>query len=140
MKNENRSIEDIYKYTNDIIFEEEGEQTDHQDSDNEDQRSQILSVEKRVSHLDKSPSFYKNSAALMTETFLNANSRSKTQSQNTSPIRNSLPHANEDDPYSRLPASVTSGTASEKSKRKKMNETIDSLQAAYRHGQDRFTD
>lgn len=36
MKNENRSIEDIYKYTNDIIFEEEGEQTDHQDTDNED--------------------------------------------------------------------------------------------------------
>lgn len=33
LKNSNKSIEDIYKYTNDIIFEEEDEQTDNRDSD-----------------------------------------------------------------------------------------------------------
>ena len=71
LKNQNRSIEDIYKYTNDIIFEEEGEQTDYRDSDvesiaarealqqqNQNYDLEVQGIYSSSKQLDKSPSFY----------------------------------------------------------------------------------
>ena len=91
LKNQNRNIEDIYRYTNDIIFEEEGEQTDNRESDQDDSEalseSKIYTVKKRyddeATPLNMSPSFYINSDALLIDTA--KMSKSNTVSKQTSP-------------------------------------------------------
>ena len=122
MKSENRSIEDIYRYTNDIIFEEESEQTEHRDSDDldilEEQISHVLADEINQNRHndefhdeygtaarpqdrdqtqpygrieDKSPSFYKNSDALMLES-TNKKINSQVNSFKTTPARQNVKH------------------------------------------------
>lgn len=65
LKSQNKSIEDIYKYTNDIIFEEDDEQTDHRGSDSEERHSKDFAASEEKEHNmrdSSSPSFFKSGA------------------------------------------------------------------------------